>query len=150
MNSVATVIVFSYKVIFLSKLHVICLFDYYRKWWSWLLKLLYELLWFHLYSDSLTSPVAGKRPRDLLNPKAIKYMQSVFSIKDSINKKETREISALFGVTVTQVCSFSIWVIHSPFHLAIILFKLLYVSECLTISHLIGFLGLNWVRIIDQ
>lgn len=48
----------------------------------------------------------GKRPRDLLNPKAIKYMQSVFSIKDSINKKETREISALFGVTVTQVRDF--------------------------------------------
>ncbi|XP_015088490.1 homeobox protein LUMINIDEPENDENS [Solanum pennellii] len=48
----------------------------------------------------------GKRPRDLLNPKAIKYMQSIFSIKDAINKKETREISALFGVTVTQVRDF--------------------------------------------
>lgn len=46
---------------------------------------------------------AGKRPRDLLNPKAVKYMQSVFSIKDAITKKESREISALFGVTVTQV-----------------------------------------------
>ena len=46
---------------------------------------------------------AGKRPRDLLNPKAVKYMQSVFSIKDAISKKESREISALFGVTVTQV-----------------------------------------------
>ncbi|KAK7835695.1 homeobox protein luminidependens [Quercus suber] len=44
----------------------------------------------------------GKRPRDLLNPKAVKYMQSVFSIKDAISKKESREISALFGVTVTQ------------------------------------------------
>ena len=30
-------------------------------------------------------------------------MQSVFSIKDAISKKESREISALFGVTVTQV-----------------------------------------------
>ncbi|XP_006359408.1 homeobox protein LUMINIDEPENDENS [Solanum tuberosum] len=48
----------------------------------------------------------GKRPRDLLNPKAIKYMQSIFSVKDAINKKETREISALFGVTVTQVRDF--------------------------------------------
>ncbi|XP_058084253.1 homeobox protein LUMINIDEPENDENS-like [Magnolia sinica] len=48
----------------------------------------------------------GKRPRDLLNPKAIKYMQSVFSIKDTISKKETREISALCGVTVTQVRDF--------------------------------------------
>jgi len=47
--------------------------------------------------------VSGKRPRDLLNPKAVKYMQSVFSIKDAISKKESREISALFGVTVTQV-----------------------------------------------
>ncbi|CAH9117379.1 unnamed protein product [Cuscuta epithymum] len=48
----------------------------------------------------------GKRPRDLLNPKAIKYMQSIFSIKDVINKKETHEISALFGVTATQVRDF--------------------------------------------
>ncbi|XP_060178876.1 homeobox protein LUMINIDEPENDENS [Lycium barbarum] len=48
----------------------------------------------------------GKRPRDLLNPKAIKYMQSVFSVKDAINKKETREICARFGVTVTQVRDF--------------------------------------------
>jgi len=31
-------------------------------------------------------------------------MQSVFSIKDVISKKESRETSALFGVTVTQVC----------------------------------------------
>ncbi|KAL3328698.1 hypothetical protein AABB24_036038 [Solanum stoloniferum] len=45
-------------------------------------------------------------PRDLLNPKAIKYMQSIFSVKDAINKKEMREISALFGVTVTQVRDF--------------------------------------------
>ncbi|CAN4093106.1 unnamed protein product [Withania somnifera] len=48
----------------------------------------------------------GKRPRDLLNPKTIKYMQSIFSAKDAINKKETREISALFGVTVTQIRDF--------------------------------------------
>lgn len=48
----------------------------------------------------------GKRPRDLLNPKAVKYMQSVFSIKDAISKKESREISALFGVTITQVRDF--------------------------------------------
>ncbi|XP_043710552.1 homeobox protein LUMINIDEPENDENS-like [Telopea speciosissima] len=48
----------------------------------------------------------GKRPRDLLNPKAVKYMQAVFSIKDTISKKESREISALCGVTVTQVREF--------------------------------------------
>ncbi|XP_020086122.1 homeobox protein LUMINIDEPENDENS [Ananas comosus] len=48
----------------------------------------------------------GKKPRDLLNPKAVKYMQSIFSIKDTIGKKETREISALCGVTVTQVRDF--------------------------------------------
>ncbi|XP_052196130.1 homeobox protein LUMINIDEPENDENS [Diospyros lotus] len=48
----------------------------------------------------------GKRPRDLLNPKAVNYMQSVFSVKDAITKKEFREISALFGVTVTQVREF--------------------------------------------
>lgn len=45
----------------------------------------------------------GKRPRDLINPKAVKYMQEVFSIKDAISKKESREISAQFGATVTQV-----------------------------------------------
>lgn len=49
---------------------------------------------------------AGKRPRDLLNPKAVKYMQLVFSMKDAISKRETREISAQFGVTVTQVVIF--------------------------------------------
>ncbi|KAL0371418.1 UNVERIFIED_CONTAM: Homeobox protein LUMINIDEPENDENS [Sesamum angustifolium] len=49
----------------------------------------------------------GKRPRDLLNPKAVKYMQLVFSVKDVISKRETREISAQFGVTVTQVLSVS-------------------------------------------
>ncbi|KAL0435850.1 UNVERIFIED_CONTAM: Homeobox protein LUMINIDEPENDENS [Sesamum radiatum] len=48
----------------------------------------------------------GKRPRDLLNPKAVKYMQLVFSVKDVISKRETREISAQFGVTVTQVRDF--------------------------------------------
>ncbi|XP_038876754.1 homeobox protein LUMINIDEPENDENS [Benincasa hispida] len=48
----------------------------------------------------------GKRPRDLLNPKAVKYMQTVFSIKDALSKKESREISALFGVKVTQVRDF--------------------------------------------
>ncbi|KAL6500364.1 hypothetical protein OROHE_025730 [Orobanche hederae] len=48
----------------------------------------------------------GKRPRDLLNPKAVKYMQSVFSTKDAISKRESREISAQFGVTVTQVRDF--------------------------------------------
>lgn len=48
----------------------------------------------------------GKRPRDLLNPKAVKYMQLVFSMKDAISKRETREISAQFGVTVTQVRDF--------------------------------------------
>ncbi|PKI42181.1 hypothetical protein CRG98_037420 [Punica granatum] len=48
----------------------------------------------------------GKRPRDLLNPKAVKYMQSVFAIKDAISKKESREISARFGVKVTQVRDF--------------------------------------------
>lgn len=39
----------------------------------------------------------------MVNPKAIKYMQSVFSLKDNITKKEMREIVALYGVTVTQV-----------------------------------------------
>ncbi|KAI5599342.1 hypothetical protein BDE02_02G189700 [Populus trichocarpa] len=48
----------------------------------------------------------GKRPRDLINPKAVKYMQEVFSIKDAISKKESREISAQFGATVTQVRDF--------------------------------------------
>lgn len=53
--------------------------------------------------NSYEKYVSGKRPRDLLNPKAVKYLQAVFSIKDAISKKESREIGALFGVTVTQV-----------------------------------------------
>nr|AAA19115.1 mutant phenotype: late flowering [Arabidopsis thaliana] len=48
----------------------------------------------------------GKRPRDLLNPKAVKYLQAVFAIKDAISKRESREISALFGITVAQVREF--------------------------------------------
>jgi hypothetical protein len=31
-------------------------------------------------------------------------MQSLFALKDTIGKKETREISLLCGVTITQVC----------------------------------------------
>lgn len=42
-----------------------------------------------------------------MNPKAVKCMQSLFALKDTIGKKETREISLLCGVTVTQVCSSS-------------------------------------------
>ncbi|KAJ3691782.1 hypothetical protein LUZ61_020946 [Rhynchospora tenuis] len=48
----------------------------------------------------------GKKPRDLLNPKAMKYLQSIFSIKDNIGKKELREISANCGITVTQAKDF--------------------------------------------
>ncbi|CAM0884647.1 unnamed protein product [Alopecurus aequalis] len=48
----------------------------------------------------------GKKPRDLLNPKAVSSMQSLFAVKDTIGKRETREISALCGVTVTQVREF--------------------------------------------
>lgn len=72
------------------------------------------------YSQFLCSWVfafAGKRPRDLLNPKAIKYMQSIFSIKDAITKKESRQLSAQFGVTVSQVIVclvyFFIWECYS-------------------------------------
>ncbi|KAG8054046.1 hypothetical protein GUJ93_ZPchr0001g29701 [Zizania palustris] len=48
----------------------------------------------------------GKKPRDLLNPKAVNSMQSLFAVKDTIGKKESREISAFCGVTVTQVREF--------------------------------------------
>lgn len=63
----------------------------------------WRLLGFALVVFTLTFAFTGKRPRDLLNPKAVKYMQLVFSMKDAISKRETREISAQFGVTVTQV-----------------------------------------------
>ncbi|KAF7818232.1 homeobox protein LUMINIDEPENDENS [Senna tora] len=56
-------------------------------------------------ADALSIKI-GKRPRDLLNPKAVNYMQSIFSIKDAISKKESRELSALFGITVTQIREF--------------------------------------------
>lgn len=62
-----------------------------------------EMIGFSLVVFALTFIFPGKRPRDLLNPKAVKYMQLVFSMKDTISKRETREISAQFGVTVTQV-----------------------------------------------
>ncbi|KAI3460827.1 hypothetical protein Pfo_017490 [Paulownia fortunei] len=57
-------------------------------------------------AGALSIKIGEKRPRDLLNPKAVNYMQSVCSIKDAISKTETREISAHFGVTVTQVWDF--------------------------------------------
>jgi len=52
---------------------------------------------------TLLVDLAGKRPRDLINPKAVKYMQEVFTIKDAFSKKESRDISVQFGATVTQV-----------------------------------------------
>lgn len=58
-----------------------------------------------LVSDEFVN-IPGKRPRDLLNPKAVKYLQAVFAIKDAISKRESREISALFGITVAQVSFF--------------------------------------------
>ncbi|KAB5527460.1 hypothetical protein DKX38_021307 [Salix brachista] len=69
---------------------------------------------FHNQTDHLQRIVAagalsikiGKRPRDLINPKAVKYMQEVFSIKDAFSKKESREISVQFGATLTQVRDF--------------------------------------------
>ncbi|XBI68009.1 hypothetical protein VPH35_047271 [Triticum aestivum] len=48
----------------------------------------------------------GKKPRDLLNPKAVNSMQSLFAVKDTLGKRETREISALCGLTVTKVREF--------------------------------------------
>ncbi|CAM8894401.1 unnamed protein product [Rhodiola kirilowii] len=57
-------------------------------------------------AGALSIPIAGKKPRDLLNPKAVAYMQAVFAIKDKISKKEAREISAQFGITLAQVRDF--------------------------------------------
>ncbi|KAM0836888.1 hypothetical protein ACQ4PT_062016 [Festuca glaucescens] len=66
--------------------------------------------WCIVYQDSAFpydgSNFVGKKPRDLLNPKAVNSMQSLFAVKDTIGKRETREISALCGVTVTQVREF--------------------------------------------
>eukprot|EP01018_Ginkgo_biloba_P017844 Gb_02139 [translate_table: standard] len=47
----------------------------------------------------------GRRPRDSLSPKAVKCLQGIFAIKDTVTKREAREISALCGATITQ---------HSP------------------------------------
>eukprot|EP00249_Psilotum_nudum_P020041 c27534_g1_i1 orf=407-1156(+) len=49
---------------------------------------------------------AGKRPGDSLTPKALNCLYNVFSIKDTITKKEACEISALCGATVMQVRDF--------------------------------------------
>ncbi|KAH7296533.1 hypothetical protein KP509_26G026900 [Ceratopteris richardii] len=48
----------------------------------------------------------GKKLGDSLTSKALKCLYNVFSIKDTITKKEAREISALCGATVTQVREF--------------------------------------------
>ena len=61
--------------------------------------------WKHFFYS--VSNFVGKKPGDLLNPKAVNSMQSLFAVKDTLGKRETREISALCGLTVTQVCSFS-------------------------------------------
>lgn len=68
-----------------------------------------DVMWRTCYlKTDIVQGFTGKRPRDLLNPKAAKYMQSVFSIKDAIGKKESREISALCGVRVSQVLFFQL------------------------------------------
>ncbi|KAJ6319806.1 hypothetical protein OIU78_015255 [Salix suchowensis] len=59
-----------------------------------------------LSQEMAAGALIGKRPRDLINPKAVKYMQEVFSIKDAFSKKESREISVQFGATLTQVQDF--------------------------------------------
>lgn len=82
-------------------------------------------LWFNEFIYCFT----GKRPRDLLNPKAVKYMQEIFSVKDSISKKECRDISAQFGITVTQVI-FSFECLESCFHHISLLLLL---RRCITI-----------------
>ncbi|MCO5560268.1 hypothetical protein L7F22_013879 [Adiantum nelumboides] len=48
----------------------------------------------------------GKKFGDSLTSKALKCLYNVFSIKDTITKKEAREISMLCGATVTQVREF--------------------------------------------
>ncbi|KAH9328469.1 hypothetical protein KI387_000577, partial [Taxus chinensis] len=47
-----------------------------------------------------------RRPRDLLPPKAVKCLQGIFAIKDTVTKREAREISAFCGATITQVREF--------------------------------------------
>lgn len=62
-------------------------------------------------------------------------MQSIFAIKDTIGKKETREISALCGVTVTQV-----WPLHLLFLESAFVF--------LTTTPFFGIFPRNWVTFL--
>lgn len=48
----------------------------------------------------------GRKSGESFTPKALKCLYNVFSIKDTITKKEAREISGLCGATVTQVREF--------------------------------------------
>jgi hypothetical protein len=45
----------------------------------------------------------GKKSGETFTPKALKCLYNVFSIKDTITKKEARDLSALTGATITQV-----------------------------------------------
>ena len=64
----------------------------------------------HILNVLLISP--GKKTGETFTPKALKCLYNVFSIKDTITKKEARDISALTGATVTQV-SFIVIVLHN-------------------------------------
>lgn len=72
----------------------------------------------------------GKKPRDLLNPKAVVHMLEIFAIKDKLSKKETREISAQFGITLSQVL-----MLHLKCYFVCIIFCDCWVSERNTYKH---------------
>jgi hypothetical protein len=49
--------------------------------------------------------LAGKRLGGALSPEVLSCLRAVFAVKDTITKKEARDICALSGATLTQVCA---------------------------------------------
>lgn len=47
--------------------------------------------------------MAGKKTGNALTVDALRYLHSVFAVKDTITKKEARDISVQSGATLTQV-----------------------------------------------
>jgi hypothetical protein len=45
----------------------------------------------------------GKKSGELLSPEVVQCLQEIFAIKDTLTKREAREISFTSGASLTQV-----------------------------------------------
>lgn len=59
--------------------------------------------------------VSGKKAGNAISADALRQLQAVFSVKDTITKKEARDIGVMSGATLTQVIlnvSYFVYIVH--------------------------------------